>query len=115
MVHILDSDLRDKLFQIEGEGYELQLNCNTDDSNYCLQSCIREYQERCLIPIVFENEYDLLDWDRYLDSIVIGPIYGLGGWNRYPIYGSGEVKISERLSHKRSVDKAMTLGFTVHH
>lgn len=112
MVHILASDLREKLLIIEGKGFEYDLD---RDSDYCIKGCIREYQERCLIPIVFEDEYDLLDWDRYLDSIVIGPIYGLGGWNRYPIYGTGEVKISERLSHKRSVDKAMTLGFTVHH
>ncbi len=114
MIHILDSDLKDKLLEIEGKGYEYHVNRNATESPYCLQGCIQEYQERCLIPIVFEDEADIKDWDHFLNSVMIGPIYGSGGWNRYPVYGTGEVKISRRLSHKTDVEKAILLGFRVH-
>jgi len=114
MIHILDSDLREKLLLIEGKGFEYDLDRKPEESSYSLLSCIREFQERCLIPIVFDDDYDLLYWDQHLDLIVIGPIYGLGGWNRYPVYGTGEVKISERLSTEKALNKAVTLGFNVH-
>jgi hypothetical protein len=114
MIHILDSDLREKLLMIEGKGFEYDLDRKPEESSYSLLYCIREYQERCLIPTVFNDEYELIDWDNYLDIVVIGPIYGLGGYNRYPVYGTGEVTISERLSRWSTVDKAVILGFNVH-
>jgi hypothetical protein len=115
MIHILDSDLRQKLLIIEGEGFEYNLDRKPEESSYSLLSCIREYQERCLEPLTFDSEEDISDYNHYLTDIVtIGPIYGLGGWNRYFVYGTGEVKISGRLSTDKALTKAMTLGFSVH-
>jgi hypothetical protein len=115
MIHILDSDLREKLLIIEGKGFEYDLDRKPEESSYSLLSVIREFQERCLEPLTFEDEEDLNDYNYYLTNIVsIGPIYGLGGWNRYFVYGTGEVKISERLSTEKALTKAVTLGFSVH-
>ena len=115
MIHILDNDLRDKLLIIEGKGFEYDLDRKPEESSYSLLACIQEFQERCLQPLTFEDEEELEEYYFYLnDGISIGPIYGLGGWNRYFVYGTGEVKISERLSTEKALIKAMTLGFTVH-
>jgi hypothetical protein len=104
MVHILDNDLPSKLLQIEGSGFQWQLDL---EGPHSLQFCIQHYQERCLIA---ESEMSDEDFKWRLD-LFAETIYGSGGWNRYFIRGTGEVIISTYHSTDRAIAKAIELGF----
>lgn len=69
------------------------------------------------------NRYNALAAKKWLDGLDIWAIedpycnttiYGLGGWNRWFVYGTGEVKFSRRHAESEaSVRKAEELGFEI--
>ncbi len=114
MIHILDLDLREKLFKIEGDSEFYRYCLDNEESLYSLASCIKHYKENVLVPNTFDDDQDKDQHEYYLNHILyFGPIYGSGGMNRYPVYGTGEVCISKFHSSDRAIKLAIKLGFGV--
>lgn len=112
MVHIFDNDIYDKLLKIEGPGFKWQLEQKANESTYSLQFALDLYRKRCLIPLTLEDD-DPEEFYEWLFDKCIATIYGLSGWNRYFVYGNGQIKISRCLSKETAVEMAIELGFGV--
>lgn len=108
MVHVFDNDLPSKLLEIEGKGFQWQLD---SDSHYSLNFCIQQYKERCLIV---DSDMSNEEYDHRLDFFG-EVIYGSGGMNRYIVNGFGEVKLSKYNCSERAIKMAIDLGFGTMH
>lgn len=93
MVKITDADALDKMSKVEGEDWKsLQ---NDEQNRYTFLGVLSYLKTR-------------KKWHK--DSS-IGTIYGRGGWNRYHVYGDGEIRFSKYHSTPTGTDEAVALGF----
>lgn len=99
MVHIMDKDVLQKIASVEGEFWKEEQQYK--DNEYSLkgaQAHFLDCQQR-----------------NFVDSgHVVATIYGYGGYNRYFVYGDGQVKFSERHAMTDDVIRATEEGFSVH-
>ena len=82
------------------EGQHFRALCERA-SNYSLAGAYR----------VLDKIDESSDWT---DDNCFMTIYGDGGWNRYFVYGSGEIVFSIGHSNSYGCSKALTAGFRVH-
>lgn len=64
-------------------------------------------------PYTFKGVLDQVAAWEGDGKVVVATLYGLGGMNRYMVFGDGEVQISRRHSGRKSVAAAEALGFKV--
>jgi hypothetical protein len=103
VIHINDSNLLDKICEVEGEQFRRQEILRKEQNEafgygmeHTLADALRAWAER-------EPDDDLFGY----------VIYGLGGWNRYFVRPTGEVRFSARHSNGSGVDRAIAAGFEV--
>lgn len=97
MVKITDQDSLEKMAQVEGESWKVFTSTFNQADISAPRFCN-----------ILERFKSRKKW--HADSCV-GTIYGDGGWNRWHVYGDGEVVFSLHHGRKEDAEKAASLGF----
>lgn len=101
MVKITDADALAKMAKIEGEEWK-SLQMATEENRYSFLGVLTYFKTR-------------KKWGK---DFPVGTIYGNGGWNRWHVYGDGEIRFSEHHSRQTAMayeyndtNEAKELGF----
>jgi hypothetical protein len=105
-VFIYEKDALEKIAEVEGEKW-IRHQKNFGDCSF--DAFLRTWNEQ------IGGRKELIEKGGSMAISVNGngAIYGLGGWNRYIVMYSGEIKMLRDMAIQESIEKAEKCGFRI--